>query len=172
MSEQKNKIGIKDIALFGMLGAVMFASKIVMELLPNIHLIGVFIVAITIVYRKYALYPIYVFVLISGFFYGFASWWFSYLYVWAILWGMVMLLPKNMPPKVRPIVYMLILALHGILYGTLYTPIQIIFFGLKVQAIPLWIASGFGFDVIHSISNFICGSLVVPIAMVLKTARR
>ena len=40
-----------------MLGAVMYASKIIMEFAPNIHLLGVFTIAITIVYRKKALYP-------------------------------------------------------------------------------------------------------------------
>ena len=37
-----------------MLGAVLYASKVAMEFLPNVHLIGVLIVAITVVYRKKA----------------------------------------------------------------------------------------------------------------------
>ena len=59
------KLTAKEIAIFGMLGALMYASKMVMEGFPNIHLIGVFIVATTVVYRKKALFPIYVFVLIE-----------------------------------------------------------------------------------------------------------
>ena len=172
MESDAEKIGIRDIAIFGMLGALMFVSKIIMELLPNIHLIGVFIVVITVVYRKYALYPIYVFVFISGFFYGFATWWFSYLYIWTLLWGAVMLIPKNMPKAVEPFVYMLVLALHGILYGTLYVPVQVLFFGLKIKAIPLWILSGIWFDITHAVSNFLCGSLVIPMISVLKKATR
>lgn len=172
MNNENKKIGIREIALFGMLGALMFALKIIMELLPNIHLIGVFIVAITIVYRKYALYPLYVFVFISGLFYGFATWWFSYLYIWTLLWGAVMLLPKNMPKKIAPFIYMAVLFLHGILYGTLYVPIQVIFFGLDLKAIPLWIASGLSFDIIHGVSNFICGSLVMPMTLGLKKAAK
>ena len=93
-------------AVFGMLGAVMYASKFLMELAPNIHLLGVFTIAFTVVYRRKALYPIYVYVFLNGIFSGFASWWIPYLYLWAVLWGAVMLLPKNMPPKARPIVYM------------------------------------------------------------------
>ena len=53
------KLTIREIAVFGMLGSIMYASKLVMELLPNIHLLGVFVVAFTVVYRKKALYPIY-----------------------------------------------------------------------------------------------------------------
>jgi hypothetical protein len=77
-----------------------------------------------------------------------------------------------MPKKVAPIIYMVVLALHGILYGILYVPIQVIFFGLDIKAIPLWIISGIGFDITHMISNFVCGSLVMPIASVLKKAKK
>ena len=53
------KLTIREIAVFGMLGAVMYASKMLMELLPNVHLLGVFVVAFTVVYRQKALYPLY-----------------------------------------------------------------------------------------------------------------
>lgn len=46
------KLTVREIAVFGMLGAVMYASKIIMEFIPNVHLIGVFTVAFTVVYRK------------------------------------------------------------------------------------------------------------------------
>ena len=68
------KLTIKEMAVFGMLGALMYASKMLMELFPNIHLLGTFIIALTLVYRKKALYPIYTFVLITGLFGGFATW--------------------------------------------------------------------------------------------------
>ena len=32
----------RETAIFAMLGAVMYASKLVMELAPNIHLLGTF----------------------------------------------------------------------------------------------------------------------------------
>lgn len=75
------KLTIKEIAVFGMLGAVMYASKLLMELLPNVHLLGVFVVAFTVVYRKKALYPIYTYVILNGVFCGFAAWWVPYLYM-------------------------------------------------------------------------------------------
>lgn len=106
----------RELTIFAMLGAVMYASKIIMEFAPNIHLIGVFTVAFTVVYRKKALFPIYVYVLLTGMFYGFASWWLPYLYIWAALWGAVMLLPRNMPKKIRPLVYMAVCSAHGFLY--------------------------------------------------------
>lgn len=95
------KLTVREMAVFGMLGAVMYASKFLMELAPNIHLLGVFTIAFTVVYRRKALYPIYVYVFLNGIFSGFASWWIPYLYLWTVLWGAVMLLPKNMPPKAQ-----------------------------------------------------------------------
>ena len=45
------KLNVKEIALFGILGALMYASKIAMEFLANVHLLGVFTISMTVVYR-------------------------------------------------------------------------------------------------------------------------
>lgn len=162
----------REITVFAMLGAVMYASKILMELAPNIHLLGVFIIAFTVVYRKKALYPIYVYVILNGIFCGFAAWWIPYLYIWTVLWGFVMLLPKKMPKKIRPFVYMVVCAAHGFLYGTLYAPVQAILFGLGFQGMISWIIAGLPFDFIHGISNFFCGILIMPVISILRLAER
>lgn len=150
----------------------MYCSKIMMEALPNIHLIGVLTVAFTVVYRKKAIYPIYIFVLLSGLLSGFSTWWIPYLYVWTVLWGVTMLLPKNMPKKVAPVVYTAVCALHGLFYGVLYAPAQALFFGLDFKGMLSWIAAGFSFDLIHCIANLLIGVLIVPIATLLKKAER
>lgn len=154
--------------MFGMLGAIMYASKLIMEVLPNIHLLGVFVVAFTVVYRKKALYPIYIYVLLSGIFGGFSAWWVPYLYLWTILWGAVMLLPKKIPKKIQPVIYMAVCAAHGFLYGTLYAPAQAIMFGLSFKGMIAWIIAGLPFDCIHGVSNFFCGILIMPIILVLR----
>lgn len=162
------KLRIREIAVFGMLGALMYASKMLMEILPNIHLLGVFTVAFTVVYRKKALYPVYTYVLLNGLFSGFATWWIPYLYVWTVLWGVVMLLPKKMPQKFQPIVYMVVNACHGFAFGILYAPAQALLYGLSFKGMIAWIASGLPFDITHGISNFFCGLLIVPIVHVLR----
>lgn len=146
----------------------MYASKVIMELAPNIHLLGVFTIAFTVVYRKKALYPLYTYILLNGIFSGFATWWIPYLYIWTVLWGVVMLLPQNMPKKIRPLVYMIVCALHGFLYGVLYAPVQALVFGLSLKGMIAWIVAGFPFDCIHGVSNFFCGMLIVPIISVLR----
>lgn len=166
------KLTIRETAIFGMLGAVMYASKVIMELAPNIHLLGVFTIAFTVVYRKKALYPIYTYVILNGIFCGFATWWIPYLYIWTVLWGVVMLLPKKMPPKVQIIVYMTVCAAHGFLFGTLYAPAQAILYGLNFKGMIAWIIAGLPWDCIHGVSNFFCGILIVPIISALRLAER
>ncbi len=150
----------------------MYASKMLMELAPNIHLLGVFTIAFTVVYRKKALYPIYIYVLLNGIFSGFSAWWLPYLYIWTILWGAVMLLPKHMPKKIRPVVYMAVCAAHGFLFGTLYAPVQAILFGLNMQGTLAWIAAGLPFDFIHGVSNFFCGILIMPVISAINIAEK
>ena len=154
-------------AVFAMLGALMYASKMIMEVAPNVHLLGVFTIAFTVVYRKKALHPIYTYVLLNGIFCGFATWWIPYLYLWAVLWGATMLLPKRIPEKLRPLVYMLLCAAHGFLFGTLYAPAQALLYGLSFQKMVAWIISGLPWDFVHGVSNFFCGILIVPIIKIL-----
>lgn len=50
LSENSSRIRTlttREITVFAMLGAVMYASKLIMEVLPNVHLLGTFIVAFT-----------------------------------------------------------------------------------------------------------------------------
>ena len=83
----KHRIRTRDMVIFAMLGTLMFCSKIAMEALPNVHLLGMLTMVYTIVYRYRALIPVYIYVLLNGAFAGFNLWWVPYLYIWTILWG-------------------------------------------------------------------------------------
>ena len=172
MKTKKSALSTREIVVFAMLGTICFLSKLLMEWAPNIHLVGMFIMVYTLVYRKKALIPLYAYVLLMGIYYGFATWWLAYLYIWTILWGMAMLIPKNLPKKIAPIVYMSVCALHGIIYGVLYAPVQALIFGLDFDASIAWIVAGLPWDGIHAVSNFICGLLIVPIITVLRKAEK
>lgn len=166
------KLKTRELAIFAMLGAIMYVSKVIMEWIPNVHLLGALTMAYTLVYRRKALYPIYVFVFLCGALGGFNAWWIPYLYVWTILWMITMLLPKNMPKKIAPLVYMVVCALHGFGFGILYAPAQALMFGLSFEATLAWIASGFPFDMMHGIGNFFCGMLIMPIVSLLRYLER
>ncbi|MDE7311192.1 MAG: hypothetical protein K2N87_06150 [Eubacterium sp.] len=166
------RLTTRELTVFAMLGAVMYASKIILEFAPNIHLLGVFTISYTVVYRKKALYPIYIYVFLNGLFSGFSAWWVPYLYIWTVLWGIVMLLPRRMPRLIQPAVYMAVCAVHGFLFGTLYAPVQAVMFGLSLKGMIAWIAAGLPWDFLHGVSNFFCGILIVPIITVLRLAER
>lgn len=150
-----------------MLGAIMFAGDIALEMLPNIHLVGVLTVAYTVVYRWRALFPIYLYVLISGLFAGFSFWWIPYLYIWTILFFAAMLIPRRMPMWLKCAVYPLITGIHGLSFGILYAPMQALFFGLDLEGMMAWIVAGSTFDIIHGVGNFCLGFLILPISELL-----
>ena len=145
-----------------MLGTLMYCSKVIMSVLPNIHLLGMLTMTYTVVYRAKALIPIYIYVMLDGLFSGFNFWWLPYVYIWTILWAITMLLPKKMPLKIAGIVYPIICALHGFAFGTLYAPAQALMFGLNFEQTIAWIIAGIPFDAIHGVSNIFTGMLVVP----------
>ena len=167
---------LADLIIFAMLGVIMFISKYLTEAIPNVHFLGMLTMTYTIVYRKKALIPIYVFVMLMGLFNGFGLWWIPYLYIWTILWGVTMLLPKKMSRKVAVPVYAVVCALHGLSYGTLYAPAQAIMFGYDFKTMLVWIGAGFYFDITHAIGNFALGFLIVPLSQALqkfhKTAKK
>ena len=155
-----------------MFAALMFASKILMEALPNIHLLGMFTVMLTVVFRARALIPIYLYIFINGLFAGFDVWWIPYLYIWTILWGMTMLVPKNISPALGAVIYPLLCGLHGFAFGILYSPAQAFFFGLNFEQTVVWVTAGIPYDIIHGVSNLASGLLVLPLSMLVKKLLR
>ena len=151
-----------------MLGMIMFVSKVIMEFLPNIHLLAMLTMVYTLTFRAKALIPIYIYVLVNGLYAGFAPWWVPYVYIWTVLWGMTMLIPKRLSPKWACAVYPAVCALHGFAYGTLYAPAQALLYGFDLNQTLAWILSGIPFDVTHGISNIFTGALVLPFSRLVK----
>lgn len=167
-----NRLTVRELAVFAMLGALMYASKVLMEWAPNIHFLGMLTMVYTLVYRWKALYPIYTYVLLNGLFAGFSAWWLPYLYIWTVLWGVTMLLPRDMPKKVAAPVYMLVCGLHGLSFGTLYAPAQAVMFGLSLEGTVAWILAGLPWDAVHGLGNLAAGTLILPLAALLRRADR
>ncbi len=172
MLKKNTRLPVHEMIIFALLGTIMFCSKLIMEVLPSIHLLGMFTITFTIVFRKKALIPIYVYVLLNGLYAGFAIWWVPYLYVWTILWAVTMLLPKKMPKALACIVYPTVCCLHGLAFGTLYAPAQALFFGLNAKQTLAWIIAGLPWDVTHGIGNLIAGTLVFPLSQLLQKLLR
>ena len=166
------KLPVKDLTAFAMMGALMFVSTLLMKALPNIHLLAVFIISFTRVYRARALIPIYIYVLLEGVWQGFSPWWVPYLYIWTVLWAVVMLLPRQMSLWLEAPLYCALGAVHGLSFGTLWAPMQALLFGLSFQGTVAWVIAGLPFDVTHAISNATACLLCVPLIKALRSISR
>ena len=166
---RKALLSIREMAVFAMLGTLMFVSDLILNVIPNVHLGGMLIVVYTLVYRAKALFPIYIYVFLIGLYEGFGIWWFSYLYIWAILWLAVMLLPKKMPKWLAPVVYSLVCAAHGFAFGLLWAPSQMLFFHLTWENTLIWWRIGFiTADIPHGIGNLVGSVLILPLAGLIR----
>jgi hypothetical protein len=172
MKKKMRGITVREMAIFSMLAALMFCSKVIMDALPNIHLLGMFIMVFTIVFRIKALIPIYLFIFMTGLYGGFGLWWLPYLYTWLILWGSAMLLPRQMPKRVAAIVYPAVCAIHGFSYGALYAPAQALIFGLNFDGMIAWIIAGLPFDLLHGLGNLVAGLLILPLSEILMRLKK
>ncbi len=153
--------------IFSMFGAMMFCSKFIMEGLPNVHPLAMFVIVLTVVYRYRALIPIYIYVILDGLRWGFGVAWVPYLYVWLILWGVIMLLPRTAPRAVKAVVYPAVATVHGLLFGVMNAPVWAVTSGFNFEQTLAWIALGFPFDVIHAVGNLVMGLLILPLSELL-----
>lgn len=173
MSSRKKLV---QLVLFAMYGALMFVSKLMMEGLPNIHPLTMFIMTFSLVYGYKALIPTYVYVFLNGLYGGFNAWWIPYLYIWAlqcIVTCLVCALIRRIKSgKVRKgvscTVYPLLAALFGLSFGALYAPAQAIMYNFTFDLTVKWIIAGLYFDIIHAVGNFCMCFLIFPLASVLQ----
>jgi len=154
--------------VFAMLGTLMFTSKILMEFLPNVHLLGALTITYTVVFRLKALIPIYIYVLLNGLYAGFSMWWVPYTYIWTLLWALAMLIPKKIPKKLAAVIFPLLCGIHGFAFGTLYSPAQALMFGFNTKQMIAWIVAGLPWDLIHGFSNLVMGLLILPLSTLLE----
>ena len=166
--KSKTSISVFEMCLYAMLATLMLLSKLLMEALPNVHLIGVLTMVYTIALRGRALIPLYLYVFLNGLVAGFNLWWVPYLYIWTLLFLATLLLPRTMSRRTCVIVYPVICALHGLAYGALYAPAQALMFGLDFDGMVAWIIAGLPFDLVHAAGNFAMGMLVLPLSDVLS----
>ena len=165
---QKSKISLRELIVYSMLGTIMFLSDLLMEALPNIHALAMFIALFTLLFRARALIPIYVYVMLTGVYAGLALWWVPYLYIWAILWAALMLIPKKLSDKWKFIISIILCALHGLFFGILYAPMQALMYGLSFKAMLTWILAGTAFDIVHMFGNLAMSFLIIPLYKTMK----
>ena len=155
---------LRQITLFGMLGALTFGAKVAMAALPNIEPVSLFVMLFVVTFGWKALYPIYVYVALEILCYGIGLWNVNYLYIWAILALAAMVMRKVK----HPVWWALLSGLFGLSFGLLCSPTYLAMGGWE-YAFTAWI-SGLTFDYAHAIGNFIIALvLFAPLRKLLRT---
>lgn len=142
------KLTVREIVLFGMLGALIFAAKYVMAFLPNIEPVSLMVMLCAVVFGRKAAYPIALYVLMEVLFYGLGLWNINYLYIWAIL----AIAAGQMRQTRSPLPWAILSGTFGLLFGALCAPVDVVIGGFG-YAIAKWV-SGIPFDIAHCIGNF------------------
>ena len=163
MANRSLKLNLRELTLFAMLGAITFAGKVVMMVLPNIEPVSLMTMLFAVVFGRKCLYPIYVYVLLEFILYGFHLWSINYLYVWAIL-ALAAWLMRNIT---HPLSWALLSGGFGLFFGVLCAPVYAFSGGFSF-ALSWWV-SGIPFDLLHCAGNFaIALVLFVPLRRLLE----
>ena len=159
----KKKLSLIEIVLFGVLGAMTFAMKVVMAPLPNIEPVTLTIMVYAVVFGLKALYPTYIYVLMEILWFGIGTWNLNYLYIWGILAVAAWLL-RGMK---HPLAWAILGGTFGLLFGALCAPVDV-FIGGFSYAVSKWV-SGIPFDLAHCAGNFCIGLILfVPLRNLLE----
>jgi len=148
------KITVRELALFSVLGALTFAAKYVMAMLPNIEPVSLMVMLFAVVFGRKCLYPVYLYVTMEILFFGLGLWNVNYLYVWLIL-AVAAYLLRGME---SPLGWAMVSGVFGLLFGALCGIVDI-FIGGFPYAVAKWI-SGIPFDLMHCAGNFVMALLL------------
>ena len=152
-----HKLTAKDIALIGVMVAVIEVCKVAMTFLPNIELTSFWVILFTLFFGWKIVFVIPVFIMIEAFLYPFGAWLIMYLYAWPIL-----ALVTWCFRKIDSVwFWSMVSAFFGLLFGLLCS-IPYLFIGLPgggaagglATAFAWWIA-GIPWDIVHGIANFV-----------------
>lgn len=157
------KLRLKEIALFGMLGALTFGAKVAMSGLPNVEPVSLFVMVFAVVFGIKCIYPIYLYIGLEILLYGIGTWNIMYLYIWAALALGAWLMRRAK----SPLAWAMLSGIFGLSFGALCAPVDFLLGDLG-YVIAKWI-SGIPFDVAHCAGNFVIALLLfTPLRQLLE----
>lgn len=159
----KHKLTTREIAVMGLMVAVLEASVHAMAAIPNVEPVTLLLMLFTLFLGKRVIYVLAAYLLLEGCFYGFGLWWIMYLYIWPLLTFLTYLLRRQ-----RSVwIFASLSGLFGLFFGALCS-IPYLFIGGISGAFAWWVA-GIPFDLIHCVSNFLlCLVLFLPLRRCLE----
>lgn len=158
------KISVKDVAYLGISLAILEASKIALDVLPNIEVITLLFIIYTLSFGRKTILVAVAFTAVECFLKGFNVWSFMYLYIWPLLIMMVIFASRH---KAGHLFYCLLSGFFGLFFG-MFCSIPYLFIGGWRMAVTWWV-SGIPYDIIHCVSNFVlCLLLFKPLSSIMK----
>ena len=148
MRRSDTRLTVRELVLFGILGAMTFAAKYAMSLLPNIEPVSLMVMLFAVVFGWKWVYPVYLYVVMEILFYGISLWNINYLYIWAVLAVLAMCFRK----MDSALGWAMLSGIYGLAFGALCGIVDIFIGGLG-YAVTKWV-SGIPFDIAHCLGNF------------------
>ena len=143
-----------EVALFGILGGMTFAAKMVMAGFANIEPVSLMVMLFAVTFGKKAVFPIYVYVLMEYVMFGLGPWSLNYLYIWLVL-ALAAWLLRGMT---HPLGWAVLSGLFGLSFGALCAPVDMLVGGWS-YAVTKWIG-GVPYDIAHCAGNFVLALLL------------
>lgn len=140
---------VRKLALFSLLGGLMFAAKMAMAQLPNIEPVSLLVMLYTVCFGWQGLYAVYLYVLLEIAVWGVGLWNVCYLYIWLALFIPARLL-WDMD---SPFGWAALSGGFGLLFGALCAPVYWVTGGWAF-AVSWWV-SGIPMDLLHGAGNFV-----------------
>lgn len=171
MLNNNNKLAVRDIALIGMMVAVIEVCKAALTFLPNIELTTFWIIMFTLFFGWKIIFVIPVFILIECAIYPFGLWVIMYLYAWPLLALIAWIFRKQ-----DSVWFFSILSgAFGLLYG-FFCAIPYVIIGTVDGGIIAGLAAGFTWwiagipwDIVHGIGNFVIMMILYyPVRNIMK----
>ena len=161
------KVTVFDVALVGIMVAVIEVCKIAMMELPNIELTSFWLIMFSKHFSSRVYFVVPVFILIEGAIFGFGVWWVMYLYAWPLL----VLAARFLRKSDSPLTWAILSGVFGLLFGFMCA-IPYLFMGGISTAFSWWVA-GIPWDFVHGGANFILMMLLYkPVSKAMKAVRK
>ena len=156
-------MGARELAVLGLLGAVLFVGKLALAWLPNIEPVSLLVMVYAVVLGWRALFPIYIYVALECLIWGLNFWSLCYLYVWLVL-ALLALLLRRMESSLG---WAVLSGAFGLCFGALCSLVYLVAGGWAF-ALSWWV-SGIPFDLLHCAGNFVMAlALFTPCRRVLS----
>lgn len=163
-SAPTKRLSTRDIALVGILAALLTVGKLSLSFLPNIEVVTLLLMVYTVTlgWQRAALAAV-VFSLVEIFLYGIQTWVVMYLVVWPSLVLLTAALEKLLSKLRFRIGYALLAGVYGFVFGLLCAVVEACFYTGSRGFFPylfLYWSAGLPFDALHAAGNLILNLLL------------